>query len=96
MIASDIAGQKAKSRLLDDANKPWKHLAQRIATSVFFHSFSAEDSERGINLPYIKLAVLRSDTIPALATDVLGKLANTLWYPQQPDGSLLFLTHPQP
>jgi hypothetical protein len=80
VIASDIAGHEAKSRQMDDANKPWKHLAQRIATSVFFHSFSAEDSSRGINLPYIKLAMLRSDAIPALTTDVLGKLANTLWF----------------
>jgi hypothetical protein len=80
VIASDIAGQGAKSKLLDDANKPWKHLAQRIATSIFFHSFSADDSGRGINLPYIKLAVLRSDTIPALATDVLSKLTNNLWF----------------
>jgi hypothetical protein len=80
VIASDIAGQGAKSKLLDDANKPWKHLAQRIATSIFFHSFSADDSGRGINLPYIKLAVLRSDTIPALATDVLSKLSNNLWF----------------
>jgi hypothetical protein len=80
VIASDIAGHDAKSRQLDSANKPWKHLAQRITTSVFFHSFSADDSQRGINLPYIKLAVLRSDTIPALATDVLSKLSNTLWF----------------
>src|SRR3990172_630561 len=34
VIASDIAGHEAKSKLLDDANKPWKHLAQRIATSI--------------------------------------------------------------
>jgi len=80
VIASDVAGHDAKSRLLDAANKPWKHLAQRIAASIFFHSFSADDAERGINLPYIKLAVLRSDTIPALATDVLNKLSGMLWF----------------
>ncbi len=80
VIASDVAGHDAKSKLLDDANKPWKHLAQRIASSVFFHSFSADESLKGINLPYIKLAVLRSDTIPALATDVLSKLSNMLWF----------------
>ena len=42
--------------------------------------FSADDSEKGINLPYIKLAVLRPDTIPALVTEVLQKQANLLWY----------------
>ncbi len=80
IIGSDIAGHEAKSQALDAANRSWKHLGQRIATAVFFHSFSADESEKGINLPYVKLAVLRSDTIPALVTEVLHKLSNTLWY----------------
>ncbi|MBN1920387.1 MAG: ATP-binding protein [Anaerolineae bacterium] len=80
IIGSDIAGHEAKAQALDAANKAWKHLAQRIATAVFFHSFSADASAQGINLPYIKLAVLRSETIPALVTEILQRLANTLWY----------------
>jgi len=80
VIGSDIAGHEAKAQALDRANRPWNHLAQRIATAVFFHSFSAGDSERGVSLPYVKLATLRSDTIPALVTDVLQKLGNELWY----------------
>jgi hypothetical protein len=80
VIASDIAGHEAKSSTLDAANRAWKHLAQRVSHAIFCHSFSADDSEKGINLPYIKLAVLRSDTIPALVTEVLQKLNNELWY----------------
>lgn len=80
VIASDVAGHEAKSQALDKANKQWKHLGQRIATAIFFHSFTAEDSEKGVSLPYIKLATMRSNTIPAMVTDVLQKLANTLWY----------------
>jgi hypothetical protein len=80
VIASDVAGHEAKAQALDRANRQWKHLAQRIASAIFFHSFSADDSEKGINLPYIKLAVLRPDTIPALVTEVLQKQANLLWY----------------
>ena len=80
IIGSDIAGHEAKAPALDAANKAWKHLAQRIATAIFFHSFSADASAQGINLPYIKLAVLRSETIPALVTEILQRLANTLWY----------------
>ncbi|MBN1262538.1 MAG: ATP-binding protein [Anaerolineae bacterium] len=80
VIGSDIAGHEAKAQALDQANKPWKHLAQRVSTAVFFHSFSADDSEKGVSLPYIKLATLRSDTIPALVTDVLQRLSNELWY----------------
>jgi len=80
IIGSDIAGHEAKAPALDAANKGWKHLAQRIATAIFFHSFSADASASGITLPYIKLATLRSDTLPALVTEVLQRLTNTLWY----------------
>lgn len=80
VIGSDISGHEAKAQDLDSANKNWKHLAERIATSIFYHSFAADDSEKGISLNYIRLAVLQSDTIPALVTDVLQRLSNTLWY----------------
>jgi hypothetical protein len=80
VIGSDIAGHEAKAQALDADNKGWKHLAQRIATATFFHSFSADESEKGATLPYLKLATLHSDTMPAMVTEVLGKLANTLWY----------------
>jgi len=80
IIGSDIAGHEAKAPMLDKANHSWKHLAQRTATAIFFHSFSADDSQRGINLPYIKLATMRSDTMPSLVTEVLGRLNNVLWY----------------
>jgi hypothetical protein len=80
VIGSDIAGHEAKAQALDADNKSWKHLAQRIATATFFHSFSADESEKGATLPYLKLATLHSDTMPAMVTEVLGKLANTLWY----------------
>jgi hypothetical protein len=89
IIASDIAGHEAKAQAMDAANRPWKHLAQRVATAIFFHSFSADDSEKGISLPYIKLATLRSDTIPALVTEVLGKLGNELWYLNTATGAAL-------
>ncbi len=80
VIGSDIAGHEAKAPALDAANRNWKHLAQRCATAVFFHSFTADEAARGIGLPYVKLAVMRSDTFPALVTEVLQRLSNTLWY----------------
>ena len=80
VVGSDIAGHEAKAPALDDANRTWKHLAQRCAAAVFFHSFSADEAARGISLPYVKLAVMRSDTFPALVTEVLQRLSNTLWY----------------
>ncbi len=80
IIASDIAGHEAKAQALDASNHQWKHLGQRIATAIFFHSFSADDTQRGINLPYIKLAVMRHNTVPSMVTEVLQKEANQLWY----------------
>ena len=67
--------------MLDAANKPWKHLCTAHRHQ---HLLSLLQRRRylraGINLPYIKLAVLHSDTMPALVTEVLGKLSNILWY----------------
>ena len=80
VIGSDIAGHEAKAQALDAANRQWAHLAERTSTAIFFHSFSADDSEKGVSLPYIKLATMRSDTIPAMVTDVLQRLSTTLWY----------------
>jgi hypothetical protein len=80
VLGSDIAGHEAKAQALDRANRSWKHLAQRVSTAIFVHSFSADDSEKGVSLPYVKLATLREDDIPALVTDVLQRLSNELWY----------------
>ena len=80
IIGSDIAGTEAKAQALDRANKGWKHLAERIATAVFVHSFTADEVGKGISLPYIKLAVLRSETIPSLVTEVLQLEEGELWY----------------
>ena len=80
VIGSDIAGHEAKAQALDGANRQWAHLAQRTSTAIFFNSFSADDSEKGVSLPYIKLSTMRSDTIPAMVTDVLQRLSSTLWY----------------
>lgn len=90
VIGSDIAGHEAKSQSLDQANKPWRHLAQRISTAVFFHSFAADDSEKGISLPYIKLATIRPDSVPAMVTEVLQKLGNELWYLNTRAGNYYF------
>ncbi|MBA4158336.1 MAG: ATP-binding protein [Gemmatimonadetes bacterium] len=80
IIASDIAGLEAKSQALDRRNREWKHLAERIATGVFLHSFAADETHKGATLAYVKLAVLRPDTIAPLVTEVLQKQANELWY----------------
>lgn len=90
VIASDIAGHDAKAQAMDTENKSWKHLAERISTAIFFHSFSAKGSEEGIDLPYIKLATLHLDTLPSMVTEVLHKLSSTLWYLNEKNGRYYF------
>jgi hypothetical protein len=78
IIGSDIAGHDAKSQAIDNENKGRKHLAERVSTAVFFHSFMAGDSQKGIDIPYIKLATMHRDTIPSMVTEILQKLSNSL------------------
>ncbi|RLG35314.1 hypothetical protein DRN98_01510 [Methanosarcinales archaeon] len=90
VIVSDISGHDAKSLMLDRENRGWKHLAERISTSIFMYSFSADKSERGATLEYIKLATLHTDTIPSMVTEVLQKLDRTLWYLNEKGGMYHF------
>jgi hypothetical protein len=80
IIASDVAGSNAKSVRLDQDNKAWNHLAERNATSIFLHSFAADEGERGIDLPFVKLDVARPDTTFPLITEVLNEQEQELWY----------------
>ena len=90
IVGSDISGHGAKSISLDKENKRWKHLAERIATTIFFHSFSGDKSEKGATLERIKLAVMHKDTIPPLVTEVLQKLDKSLWYLNEKGGMYRF------
>lgn len=87
VIASDIT---EKALGMDKENKNWKHLAERICTAIFFHSFTAKGPDEGIDISYIKLATLRHDTIPSMVTEVLHKLATNLWYLNEKNGRHYF------
>jgi predicted AAA+ superfamily ATPase len=90
IIGSDISGHEAKSLALDRENKSWKHLAERIATTIFFYSFSGDKSEKGATLEYIKFATLHADTIPSMVTEVLQRLDKSLWYLNEKGGMYRF------
>ncbi len=90
IIGSDIAGHEAKSQAMDNENKGWKHLAERVSTAVFFHSFTAGDTQKGVDLPYIKLATMHRDAIPSMVTEILQKLSNSLWYLNEKGGKYYF------
>lgn len=94
VVASDISGDDAKSRLMDRENHGWHGLAERIATTVFLHSFSANDMEIGASLHYIKLGVLRPETVAPLITEVLQKQRAELWYLNSRDDRYYFSSVP--
>lgn len=94
IISSDIAGGDAKSQAMDRTNPEWNRLAERIATSIFLHSFSAGESESGVKLPYIKLAVLRPGDTAAMVTEVLQRQARELWYLNQRGEEYFFSSVP--
>ncbi len=80
IVGSDISGHEAKSMSLDKENRGWKHLAERISTSIFFYSFSGDKSDKGATLERIKFSTMHKDTIPSMVTDVLHQLDKSLWY----------------
>lgn len=94
VISSDISNHSSKAKQLDKENKDWGHLAERISTSVFLHSFSGGREEIGVDNPTIKLNVLRPDTFPAMVTEVLNVLKNELWYLNTRNGDYYFSNVP--
>jgi len=94
VVSSDISGDDAKSRLMDRENHGWQGLAERIGTTVFLHSFSANDMEIGASLHYIKLGVLRPETVGPLITEVLQKQRAELWYLNSRDDRYYFSSVP--
>jgi hypothetical protein len=80
IVASDIVGGDEKSRQLDREHKQWNGLAERNATAIFLHSFTAETQDRGIDVDTIKLDVLRPDENHPLVDSVLRQQSKTLWY----------------
>lgn len=94
IIAADITGGDEKARQLDRANRTWKHLGERVATSIFLHSFTGGDSEAGATVEEIKLAVLRPDTTAPLITEVVQKEADELWYLNRRGGRYHFSNVP--
>lgn len=94
VIGSDVSGDDAKSRLMDRANHSWNRLAERISTTVFLHSFSAENMQIGAPLAYIKLGVLRPETVAPLITEILQKQRAELWYLNTRDDRYYFSSVP--
>ncbi|WP_027356905.1 ATP-binding protein [Desulfofundulus thermocisternus] len=79
IISYDIAG---KARRIDQemGSEYEKYgIAKGIATSVFLYSFSGGE-RRGVNLPWLRVALLREGIPPTIVGDAVSKLEDSLWF----------------
>jgi predicted AAA+ superfamily ATPase len=79
IITSDIMG---KSQQIDrDMGSEYEkyNIASKLATGVFFYSFSGSD-RRGVSLSWLRIALLNSSIPSTIIGDAIAKLADNLWY----------------
>ncbi|MCE2906889.1 MAG: DUF499 domain-containing protein [Anabaena sp. CoA2_C59] len=79
IITSDIMG---KSQQIDrDMGSEYEkyNIASKLATGVFFYSFSGSD-RRGVNLSWLRIALLNDNIPSTIIGDAIAKLADNLWY----------------
>lgn len=82
VIASDIAGSKARAQRIDQSmvrNYTSFQIATGMATAIFFYSFSGSE-RKGVTAKRLRLAVLREGIPPALFGDALRRLEDELWF----------------
>lgn len=79
IVSADIVG---KARQIDQemGSEYEKYdIAKGLATSVFLYSFSGGE-RRGVNLPWLRVAILREGIPPTIVGDAISKLEDSLWY----------------
>jgi len=88
VIATDIADSNAKAQHIDQemgTEYARFNVASGLATAIFFGSFSGSE-RRGINLPALRLALLREGIPPAIVGDALTRLKSELWFLYEDNG----------
>lgn len=83
VIESDIAGTGARAQKIDAEGSDSyqrEHIAEGVATAIFFYSFGGTGGISTATLPQLRLATLRPDLAPAFVPDVLGSLGKRLYY----------------
>ena len=77
VIESDISGTGARAQKIDDTGNltyQREHIAEGVATAVFFYSFGGAADRPSASLGNIRLAVLRPGLEPAFIPDALQLL----------------------
>lgn len=96
VISSDIAGAGAKAPQIDremGSEYTRFHVASGLATAIFFGSFSGGE-RRGMGIQRLRLSVLREGLLPALVSDALRRLEDSLWYLHEEGGVYSFSVKP--
>lgn len=55
-------------------------IAEGLATSIFLYSFSGRGGDKGVSLPWLRVALLREGIPSTIVGDAIDKLEERLWY----------------
>ena len=97
VIAADIADTNARAERLDrEMGSEYRRYqaATALATAIFFYSFSAGESLKGVGIPRLRLAFLRPGIPSAIVGDVLARLQDELWYLHREESRYYFSLQP--
>lgn len=97
VIESDIAGTGARAPLIDaEGNETYQreHLAEKVATAVFFYSFGGAAGVSAVNLAQLRLGVLYPGLEPAFIPDVLEQMRRRLYYLDSDGNQYRFTVQP--
>ncbi len=96
VIAADIVDTNARAQRIDrEMGSEYARfgVASGLATAIFFGSFSGSE-RRGVNVPNLRLALLREGIPPAIVGDALGRMEDELWYLHVEGGLYQFRNRP--
>lgn len=80
LIDGDITGKATQIDKEMGSEYEKYRIAKGLATSVFLYSFSGRESSKGVNLPWLRVALLREGIPSTIVGDAVDKLEEALWY----------------
>jgi len=97
VIESDISGTGARAQRIDAEGSDTyqrEHIAEGVATAIFFYSFGGTGGISAATLPQLRLATLRPGLEPAFVPDALESLSKRLYYLEVEAGQHRFTVTP--
>lgn len=96
VISADIVDTNARAQRIDrEMGSEYARfsVASGLATAIFFGSFSGSE-RRGVNVPSLRMALLREGIPSAIVGDALGRMEEELWYLHFEGGLYQFRNQP--